>query len=118
MKKFSLLLVVVLLPLVGCKINPGKTSEPVEITGRVTQNGNPVNNVTLNLQPTGKGTQAALPVKNGEIRGSVTPGKYTYYVTESGNPAALKSIPEKYHLGSLDRQVEISSGSTLTITLD
>ena len=87
--------------------------------GRVTKGGRPVSDVVLNLQPTGDGTQATLPVKGGDFRGSITPGKYTYYISEAnGKTKAFASIPEKYREGSLDRQIEIEKGKSLDLTLD
>ena len=117
MRIATLMLVLVL---GGCGYrDPGKTSDPVEITGRVSKGGRPVSDVVLNLQPTGEGTQATLPVKGGDFRGSITPGKYTYFISEAnGRPSAFASIPEKYREGSLDRQVEIEKGKSLDLTLD
>ena len=60
-----------------------------------------------------------MPVKGGAFRGSITPGKYTYYISEvSGKTTAFASIPEKYREGSLDRQIEIETGKSLDLTLD
>lgn len=111
------------LALVGCGgIDPGKNSDPVEISGRITlAGGQPVSDVTLNLQPTGTGTQATLPVKNGEFKGTVTPGKYTYYFSEGPKgvkPAGFQVIPEKYRAGAMDRQIEIKAGSPLVLNLE
>ena len=116
MKKVALLALVLV---VGCKMTPGKNSDPVEISGKVTlPGGRVVNDVTLNLQPTGDGAQATLPVKDGNFKGTVTPGKYTYFLSEGKNPAAFEAIPGKYKAGSMDRQVEIASGTTLNLTLE
>ena len=104
--------------LLGCGANPGRSPEPVEIEGRVTIGGKPARDVILNLQPTGAGAQAAFPLKEGAFRGSVTPGKYTYYVSETANAAAFKAIPAKFQLGSLDRQIDITAGVKLDLTLD
>lgn len=106
--------------LAGCGYkDPGKNPEPVEVSGRLTKGGRPVSDVVLNLQPTGNGTQATLAVKGGDFRGSITPGKYTYYISEaSGKAAAFASIPDKYREGSLDRQLEIEQGKSLDLTLD
>jgi hypothetical protein len=98
----------------GVKQNP----EPVDVSGHVTQGGKPVSDVTFNLQPTGTGTQAMLPVKAGSFQGKVTPGRYTYYISEGRNAAAFKAIPGKYRSGALDRQIDVAEGKDLTITLD
>jgi hypothetical protein len=115
MRKLILLLALVL---IGCGNNVGQNPEAVEISGRVTLSGKPVSDVTLNLQPTGTGTQAALPVKAGEFRGKVTPGRYTYYISQGPKAASFQAIPAKYRSGSLDRQIDVGEGTTLTITLD
>lgn len=104
--------------LIGCGINPGTNPDPVDITGTVTLNNKPLSDVTFNLQPTGTGTQAALPVKGGEFKGKVTPGRYTYFISEGTKAAAFKSVPSKYQLGSMDRQVDVAAGTKLEIKLD
>ena len=103
--KHSILLVC--LTFLGCSHNPGKNPDPIEVQGKVTLNSKPVSGVTFNFQPTGTGTQAALPVKDGTFKGSVTPGKYTYYVTEGASAANFNAIPQKYREGSLERQIDI-----------
>ena len=106
--------------LAGCGYeNPGKQGEPLEITGRVTKGGKAVTDVVLNFQATGEGRQASMPLKNGEFKGSMTPGKYTYFFSEmDGKSKAFVGIPEKYRQGSLDRQIEIGQIKTLDLTLD
>ena len=102
----------------GCGDKVGFNAEPVEVSGRVTMKSRPVTGVVLNLQPTSGGAQAALPLKNGGFRGQVVPGRYTYYITEGASAEAFKAIPEKYHLGDKDRQIELAAGSVLNIALD
>jgi hypothetical protein len=104
--------------LVGCSVDPGKNPDMVEVQGKVTVNSKPLTGVTVNFQPTGVGTQATMPVKDGSFKGSITPGKYTYYVTEGSNTASYKSVPSKYREGSLDRQIDIGAGQTLDLKLD
>jgi len=106
------------LVLIGCMRGPGRNPDPVEVSGTVQLAGKPVSDVVLNLQPTGDGGQAAIPVKNGEFRGSVIPGRYTYYFTETRNLTAFRGIPDKYRSGSLDRQIDVTPGANLTLTLD
>src|SRR5262245_10092479 len=102
----KLIPLVALVVLSGCKINPGKNPDPAEISGRIPlPGGETVTGLTLNLQPTGTGTEAIIPLKNGEFRAKVTPGRYTYYIGEGQNPAAFRTVPKKYHAGSMDRQV-------------
>lgn len=110
------------LALLGCGVNPSKNPDPVEVTGKVAfATGRPVTDVTLNFQPVGDGGQAFAPVKNGEFKGTVMPGKYTYYFTEGprgSSPAAFTAIPDKYRAGALDRKIEIKPGSAVNITLE
>jgi len=114
------LLPLAIIALAGCQTNPSPNPDPVEVSGKVTlPGGKSVSGVVLNLQPTGTGGQAMLPVKNGAFKGSVMPGRYTYYITEDSKyPAAFAVIPERYRAGSMDRQVDIAAGATLNITLE
>jgi hypothetical protein len=106
------------LVLIGCSRGSGPNPDPIEVSGTVQLAGKPVTDVVLNLQPTGTGGQAAIPVKNGEFHGSVIPGRYTWYFTETKNLTAYRAIPEKYRAGSMDRQIDISSGAKLTLSMD
>jgi hypothetical protein len=109
---------VLLLPL-GCgSVNPGKTADPVEIEGRVAIKGRALDGVTFNLQPTGEGTPLSLPVKKGTVKGSVTPGKYTYFISEGRSGSALAAVPAKYRAGSMDRQVEIKGTGPVELTFE
>lgn len=106
----------------GCsrRIDPGPTNpEPVEITGKLTRAGKPVSGVTIFFQTTGQGgTQAAMPVKNGEFKGVIMPGTYTYSIQEGDDPKAFEAIPKQYYQGDLNRTVEVSAGARLEIKLD
>ena len=101
-----------LLPL-GCSVNPGKNPDPVDVEGNVSIAGKALSTGTLSLQPTAKGSQAALVVTNGKVRGTITPGKYTYYITAAATEAELEAIPEKYRAGSMDRQIEIKAAGNV-----
>lgn len=116
----KLLPVVALFIAVGCsKVDPGKNPEMSEITGTVALKGQPISDVILNLQPTGTGTMATIPVTQGKFKASVTPGKYTYFISETPRGAAVfAKVPKQYHAGSMDRQIDITAGMTLDIKLD
>jgi hypothetical protein len=101
------------LVLVGCGVNPGKNAEPVDLEGKVSIAGKDVSYGTLSLQPTTKGTMATLPISNGKVKGVVTPGKYTYYISAASTEEAFEAIPEKYRSGSMDRQIEIKTAGTV-----
>jgi hypothetical protein len=121
MLKLSSLLLL-LLTLVGCGgANATPFDEPVTITGKLTLGGKPVNDVSINLQPTGPGLPATLPVTNGSFEASITPGTYTWYVSKGASKTAEKSlsqIPAAYQQGSLDRQLEVSDAGPLEFAMN
>ena len=117
MRKCIPLIVVVILA--SCSgVRSGKNPDQIEIAGKVTRDRKPITDVTITLQAIKGGTQATYSVKNGEFKGTATPGRYTYFFTEGSNPTAFVLIPEKYHSGSMDRQIDIDSGTNLMIVLD
>ena len=95
--------------------------EPVEVTVHVTHAGDPVSDVNFNLQPTGAGLPAVVAVKDGELKAKVTPGNYTWYITQAsadGSGQKFAAIPAAYLEGSMARQVEVAAtGGTLHIDL-
>jgi hypothetical protein len=98
------------LVLIGCGVNPGKTPDPVDLSGKVTLAGKPVSDVSIFFQPTGpSGVPAEFPLINGGFKGKGTPGKFTYYFTEGKNASAFRAIPAKYKSGSMERQIDIGS---------
>lgn len=119
MRKFGFLFV--LLISVGCarSIDPGTKPEAIDYTGTVTLGGKPVEDAVLNLQVIDKGTQATIPVVKGEFKAKLTPGTYTYYLTQGKNAAWFKNVPEKFQSGAMDRKLVLnSSTTTLTITFE
>jgi len=114
--------VFLLIVLAGCnsaKVVPNP--DPVEVTIHVSHAGDPVSDVNLNLQPTGAGLPAVVTVKDGELKAKVTPGKYTWYVTQASADSdgqKFAATPAAYHAGSMTRQIEVApSGGTLHIDL-
>lgn len=110
-----------LLLLAGCGSSVTKAPEPIDVTGRVQLSGKPVSEVVFNLQPMIGGNQAAIPLKNGEFKATLTPGVYTYYITEGSSKESrevFKSIPEKYRAGAMDRKIEIAAGGTIEVALE
>jgi hypothetical protein len=111
-------IVILLFVLAGCGTRVVKNPDPIEISGKVQlAGGRPVTAVVFNLQPTAGGSQAVIPLKNGEFKATVTPGRYTYYITEGSakDPQAKESysaIPAKFREGAMDRQIEIAAGAT------
>lgn len=93
------------------------TPAPVDVTGSVKLAGQPLDEGTLNLQPTGPGNPATIPVKKGSFQAKVTPGRYTYFFSEGGSRATFAKIPVGYRAGSMDRQIDVASGSTLEFAI-
>ncbi|QDU90726.1 hypothetical protein Pla175_41370 [Pirellulimonas nuda] len=102
----------------GCGAAITPTSDPVQVTIKVTAKGQPVKNVAMTLQPLVGGGQAVGDVVNGQLVASVVPGTYTYYVDRGKQPADLKAIPEAYRTGALDRRLEIKQAGTYEVSLN
>ncbi len=100
----------------GISVTP--TPEAVTISGEVTQDSKPVNDVKLNLQVTGDGLPAVIDVVDGKFTAEVVPGKYTFFITPGKSANSFKAIPEEYRAGSLDREYEVSEGTELILALD
>lgn len=116
-----MLLPLLTLALIGCDsvgATASKNPDPVEISGKVSLAGKPVSNVVLNLQPTESGAQATADVKDGIFKATVTPGKYTYFLSEGKVAQAFASIPEKFRAGAMDRQIDIAAGTSLDLKLE
>jgi len=99
--------VLIVLVLFGCTGNPGTNPDAVDIDGKVTLAGKDVNGVVLNLQVTGTGTPLTMVVSKGAVKGKVTPGKYTYFLSQGTSATEFKAVPAKYREGSLEREIEI-----------
>lgn len=109
--------VIVALAIVGCDVKVETIPDPEPVSGRVTRASKPVSDVVLKFQPLGRGSEAAIPVKDGRFKGVVVPGLYTYYFAESSVPAAFDAIPKDYRQGSRERTIEID-GEEIEIALD
>ena len=88
--------------------------QQVDVSGKVNgPNGKPLNNVLIYFQATGGAAQGVnFPIKEGKFSGKMNAGKYTYYIGGEGPKyeALLKSIPQKWKEGAMDRQVDINAG--------
>jgi hypothetical protein len=106
------------LALAGCGSVP-PTEPEVEVMATVSKGGKPVSDVAINFQPTGLGLPKVIDVKEGAFLTTLVPGTYTYYFTAGKDKGAFDSIPQGYRAGSLDRQIEIASGSgSLELQID
>ena len=115
MRTYIALFFGVWLILPGCGDNATKMGEKKETSGKVSMNGKSLVDVKVVLQPTGDGAEAyAVTDKAGTFKTNATPGKYAWYLTGKDSSTAseslLKSVPEAFKTGSLDRTVQVGSG--------
>lgn len=104
---------------IGCG-GPSVTTNPtpVEVTFQVKRGGRPVDDVNLNLQPTVSGTEASGEVNDGVASLTVTPGTYTYFVSQGKSSRAYDDIPEPFRSGAMDRTLVIERATSVEIALD
>lgn len=106
------------LVLAGCGETITPTTEPIQVTVKVTSGGKPLNDVTLTLQPTEAGQQADIKISKGEGVAPVIPGTYTYYVEKGKDMALVEKLPEAFRRGAMDRTIQITQASTVELKLD
>jgi hypothetical protein len=94
---------------VGCGQVGSPNPDPIEISGKVSMGGQPVDNVRIVFHVTGDGMPGGEKVVNGEFKTKVVPGKYAWYFVEEDSPADLEKIPEKFREATLERQITINS---------
>ena len=120
MRLFAIAIVVV--SLTGCGSRVTMREAPVNVTGKVSQAGQPVGGVTLVLHPLGNGHVRELPVqKDGTFNGELVSGEYAYYVAKPAVPAAAqppRNLAPKYFAADMSRTVAIEPGKQLAIALD
>lgn len=102
----------------GCGPRIIAKAEPVDVTLRVSMAGQPVDNVSLTLQPLDNGGQAESKVMRGEWKGSVIPGSYTFYIDKGKTEADLNKVPESFRIGSRDRKLDIRESGTYEVQLN
>jgi len=98
--------------LAGCGVDPGTKPDAVDIAGKLTVNGKPVGDVNLTFQVITTGSPAEIPVKNGEFKSKMTPGRYTWFLSEGRKSQSLRGIPPNYLAGDMNRTVDIDANST------
>jgi hypothetical protein len=101
--------------LAGCGMGATPMGEKKETSGKVSLNGKALPDVKVVLQPTGDGAEAyAVTDKTGAFKTKATPGKYAWYLagkdSSKGAESLLKSVPEAFKTGSMDRTVQVGSG--------
>lgn len=108
---------------IGCSEAPAKKSTPISVTGKVSQAGQPVGNVTISFQPLDHGYAKSFPVKrDGAFQGELIAGAYAYFIDKSAPPptpgAAPRKIDPKFYEANLERSVVVAPGQQLAIALD
>ena len=119
MQRVLALVLMGLTGIVGCGgySNPGKVADPVDVSGTVTFKGQPLNDVTLNLQPAGAGHPVVATVTDGKFKAHVTPGEYIYFFTEGSSPAILETLPKDYRSPNDLREPLVVDSSTSSLDL-
>ncbi|MCC7476097.1 MAG: hypothetical protein IT425_11935 [Pirellulales bacterium] len=117
-----LLMMVLGIGVLGCGSKVGLKGVPVEVAGKVTQNGQPQGDIVLVFQPLDDGHMKEFRVqKDGTFKGELITGNYAYFVTSPAGvvPAQVpKKLPGKYYQADLARTVTVEPGANLAITLD
>jgi hypothetical protein len=111
-----------LLGLTGCGYMVEMRSEPADVQGTVMFNGKPVQNVTLNLQPTGNTLPTSMQVgADGKAKGKVIPGTYVFYFSapeKASGASTFKTIPAKYREPHAEHSVSISGSTDFEIQVN
>jgi hypothetical protein len=94
----------------------------MNVTGKVTQAGQPIGNFAVSFHPLDHGYVTNVDVRpDGTFQGDLIAGKYSYSLVQSSNPAsaqALQKVAPQYLEPNLERTVSIEPGQELQIVLD
>lgn len=116
------LLLMLLSAAVGCGgVTATPFSEPVSVTGNVQMAGKPATDIAINFQPTGDGLPAVVQVKDGKFEAQVTPGKYTWFVSQASSKTgerSLSKVPAAFQQGSMERQFEVTGPGPLDFVIN
>jgi hypothetical protein len=115
--------VTLILIAMGCGASqPGIKNTPVDVTGKVSQGGQPVGNVAVSFQPLDHGHMASLPVgPDGTFRGELISGTYAYSIAQStaaDSVQAIAKVAPQYLEPDLQRTVKVEAGQEVLIVLD
>ena len=103
---------------VGCSSAPDLKPGAVPVKGVVRKaDGTPVTNLTLSILATNcdQTPAAAALKKDGRFDVKLIPGKYTFMF--EGSPAALKTVPAKYHSNNEVNSFEVPPGGKADLTV-
>ena len=105
---------------IGCGgIHPPPIDQAVTVKGQVAaNNGKPITNVALNLQPLESGHLRTVDVKpDGTFTVETQPGKYAYYFTPKAGAKTVPPQVSKARQASMERVVVVAPGQNVDITL-
>lgn len=112
---------VFIVSLLGCGSQVRIREAPVNVSGKVSQGGQPVSGVVMVFHPLGDGHVRELPVrKDGTFNGELVSGEYAYYVAKPAVPTVQppRNLAPKYYQADMSRTVAVESGTQLAIALD
>lgn len=108
----------ILAMMVGCGVAVTPNPEPVDIKGTLSLDGKPISDVKINFQPTEIGLPAVVPVNEGKFEWKLTPGKYTWYITQGSSEKTLEGISVEFLEGSMARIIDVKAGQELNFSMD
>ena len=112
-----LMIAVISLCVVGCGgSQPGRKTAPVNVTGKLSQAGQPVGKVAVTFQPLDHGHMINLTVKaDGTFQGEMIPGKYAYTIVPGQSST---KVDPRFIEADLQRTVDVEAGKPMLIALD
>jgi hypothetical protein len=117
-----LIVLVAVVGLAGCSSEVRLKGAPVNVTGKVSQSGQPVGGMMMVFQPLGDGHMREFPIqKDGSFSGEMISGKYAYFVAKPTVPAAAQAVQKmapRFFEADLSRTVMIEPGAQVAIALD
>jgi hypothetical protein len=116
------IVLILLAGLAGCGSEVPLKRTPVNVSGKVSQAGQPFGGVVMVFQPLGDGHVREFPIgRDGTFSDEIVSGDYAYYVARPTIVAAakaLKKLPPKYFEADMSRTVTVEPGALLAISLD
>jgi hypothetical protein len=108
--------------LLGCSSDVERKRAPVSVSGKVSQNGQPLGGMVMIFHPLGDGHLRELPIgKDGTFTGELISGEYAYYVAKPTAPAiaqVVRKLSPRYLEADLSRTVTVELGKLLAIELN